>query len=182
MESCRTCSGSLFAKNARKSSWWSFVAAALLTSCGGDPSGPKGLAATYDLVSYNGAALPVEIRKIIQISPTTGQQVTCSDQLIAGQLETAAQNRFQETESTVIKCDDGSPDVSSSTIVQGTYALNGSNVVFTSDSFDYGGVPATMTMSAVLAGDGLTIIESVVRRTDGQTFSDYSQLLFSVHQ
>lgn len=170
----------MFEKIARRSSGLLFVAAALLTGCGGDSTRPTTLAASYDLVSYNGTALPVETRVITGISPT-GAQYTCSDQIIAGQLQTQPQHRFQETESTVIKCDDGRPDVFSSTNVAGSYTVSGDAVVFTSDSFDYGGVPATMTMSAALNGDDLTISQRVVRRTDGQLFSDNTQLDFHVH-
>jgi hypothetical protein len=89
---------------------------------------------SYDLISYEGHALPVEIRAIVTNSTQPGcPSVRCSDRLTGMHLQFVTGNNFMQTESRLLVCDDGRPDVPSSNVTNGTYQLSGANLEFNAD-------------------------------------------------
>ena len=94
-------------------------------ACGGATDAIP-LASSYDLVSYEGQALPVETRAIVEVSTQPGGPSSrCGDQLTAMNLRFVTSTSFTQTESRLLVCDDGRPDVPSSSALNGVYEVSG---------------------------------------------------------
>jgi hypothetical protein len=141
--------------------------AAGLSACG-DSNAPAGPLHSYQLVSVDGAPLPVTVRTIVESSTLPGGPVvTCADKLMASSLRLMKTSQFTRTDSHLLVCEDGRPDAASQTTLQGTYAAAADTVVLTSDL----GNGATYVGVARVNSDGVTIYRQTtitvsVRGTD----------------
>ena len=109
--------------------------ASLLAGCGGATSpASTQLATSYDLVSYEGHTLPVETRVLVYVSTEPGgPSASCSDRLTAMKILFLTANTYAQSESRLLVCDDGRPDVTSSNLISGTYALSGGTLELVAD-------------------------------------------------
>ncbi len=131
----------------------------LVLECGGATE-PTQFATSYDLVSYEGRALPVETRVLISTSTQPGGPTySCSDRLTGMHLQFLSGNSYTESESRLLVCDDGSPDTPSSTLVTGTYALSGETL----ELIEAGGSGYSHHTFAQLSGGRLTVYRQEVR-------------------
>ena len=109
---------------------------------------------SYDLVSYEGQALPVETRAFVEVSTQPGGPSSrCGDRLTGMHLQFVTGNSFMQTESRLLVCDDGRPEVPSSNVTDGTYQLSGASLEF---NVDLGGGFSQHSF-ARLSGDALTV-------------------------
>jgi hypothetical protein len=124
------------------SALWVVVVSIGASACGSATS-PIPLAARYDLVSYEGQALPVETRAIVELSTQPGGPSSrCGDRLTAMNLRFVTSTSFTQTESRLLVCDDGRPDIPSSDQLNGTYQVSGGTlelVVDLSGGYSYHG-------------------------------------------
>ena len=138
---------------------------------------PKLPAASYDLVSYEGQALPVTTRTIIEIPVQpggTGSQ--CNDRLTAMNLRFSPAGSFTQTESRLLVCNDGRPDAPSTVATTGSYELTGGTLVLTEDL----GGGSVVVSTARLTDADLTIYHREVSQNGlGKTMTD-SPLVFTV--
>ena len=89
---------------------------------------------SYDLVSYEGQALPVETRAFVEVSTQPGGPSSlCGDRLTGMHLQFVTGSSFTQTESRLLVCDDGRPDAPSSSKTDGTYQVNAATLELTVD-------------------------------------------------
>ena len=129
------------------------VLASLASGCGGATESAR-LAGSYDLVTYEGQTLPVTTRTLVynSIEPG-GPSYSCGDRLTGMNLQFVAGNRYTQTESRLLVCDDGRPDASSFSVTLGTYVLGGGTLELT---VDLGGGFSHHSF-ARFSGDALTV-------------------------
>ena len=153
---------------------------AFVVACGGDATAPPNLARIYDLVLYEGKTLPVEVRVIVGTPAAPGQAgFTCSDKLIGGLLEFVNRTRYQQGEAHSVTCDDGRPAEVSNSVITGTYTLSGSSLQLDSDVFvPSPGVSSTMTSTASVSTDQITISQRVVNQPGFGTTYNNATLVF----
>lgn len=102
-------------------------------ACGGATDAIP-LASSYALVSYEGQALPVETRAIVEVSTQPGGPSSrCGDQLTAMNLRFVTSTSFTQTESRLLVCDDGRPDIPSSNVLNGVYEVSGGTLELVAD-------------------------------------------------
>jgi hypothetical protein len=120
--------------------------------CGGatEPS----LAMSYDLVSYEGQALPVETGTVVEVSTQPGGPSSlCGDRLTGMHLQFVTGSSFTQTESRLLVCDDGRPDAPSSIVTNGTYQASGATLEL---DVDLGGGFSQHAL-ARMSGDALVV-------------------------
>ena len=106
---------------------------AIAAACS-DSNAPAARTGRYELVSYDGASLPVVLRRLAETSTTPGGPTTnCDDKLTASTLELLKTGRFIETDSRLLVCDDGRADVASRPVLEGSYAAGADTVALIAD-------------------------------------------------
>lgn len=100
--------------------------------------------------------------------------MNCDDELTASTLQLFGSNRFVQTESSRIVCDDGRPDVASQDILQGTYTAGQDSVAFAADLGD----GAHYAAAARLTPGFLTIFRRKTFIDGGISTTDVTELVF----
>jgi hypothetical protein len=135
------------------------VLASLASACGGATESAL-LAASYDLVSYEGQTLPVTTHRLVYNSTEPGgPSYTCDDRLTGMNLRFVTSNSYTQNESRLLVCDDGRPDASSSSVIQGTYELGEGTLELIADL----GGGFFQQGFARFSGDGLTVYRREIR-------------------
>jgi hypothetical protein len=118
----------------------------------------------YDLVSYEGQALPVETRAIVENSTEPGGPSSrCGDRLTGMHLQFVTASSFTQTESRLLVCDDGRPDAPSSITTDGTYQASGATLEL---DVDLGGGFSQHSL-ARLSGDALVVYQREISNGAG---------------
>lgn len=126
-------------------------------------------------MSYEGQAIPVELRRIIAIpAQPGGTGYSCSDRLTAMNLRFVGDASVTQTEFRLLVCDDGRPDASSTFVSEGTYDITGQTLLLTLDL----GSGVSEILSARVAGVALTVYQREVHQDGGPTSFTYAPLEF----
>lgn len=154
-------------------------AAVLAASACADTNAPVADAATYDLASYGGQPLPVVLRVLAEtpIEPG-GLTVYCDDKLTASTLQLLSSSRFVQTDSSLVVCDDGRPDVPSRNVLQGTYTSGADTVVLAAEFV--GGTHYRST--ARITNGSLTIYRRVSFVDGGPSTTDPTELVYGARR
>lgn len=153
-------------------------AAIIVTSACADSNAPIS-ASSFDLATYAGQPLPFVLRRIAEISTETGGPTTyCDDELTASHLRLIPSNRFVQTDSSLVVCDDGRPDFASRSVLQGTYTVGRDTVLFGADLGD----DVHYLGTAQLGSGILTIIRRQSFGPGGTSTTDATQLVFRASQ
>lgn len=154
---------------------------AVVAGCGGDTTAPPQLAPSYELVSYEGQSLPVVTRRLIGITATPGGGgggYSCDDKLTRSLLEFAADNRYKQTDSRLLVCDDGRPDESSSSTVTGDYLRTSYGVELDTDAVASPLGAITERSLASINGNELTVYMRTVYHSGAAATYTGAPLIF----
>lgn len=111
-----------------------FLAAALTYTACGDGTAPAPLPHSYDLVRVDDQPLPATPFLVTMPATTPGgTEATCADRVLSRRLELGRGGRYTVTNSSLLVCDDGRPDVKSVATSGGTYMLSKDQLTLTSD-------------------------------------------------
>jgi hypothetical protein len=150
--------------------------AALASACGSDTTAPAAPPRSYQLIAYGGAPLPVTLRRIVENSTIPGgPTTTCDDRLTASDLDLFDARQFVQTDSRLLVCDDGRPNVASQEILRGSYATGADTLVLDAD---LGGAGAEYVSVARVSHDSLTVYRREARSGTGATSIDPTELVF----
>jgi hypothetical protein len=141
--------------------------------CGGatEPS----LAMGYDLVSYEGQALPVATGTVVEVSTQPGGPSSlCADRLTGMHLQFVTSSSFTQTESRLLVCDDGRPDAPGSITTDGTYQASGATLEL---DVDLGGGFSQQAL-ARLDGDELVVYRREISNGAGLSTVTQAPLAF----
>jgi len=151
------------------------ILASFGASACGSATDPIPLAARYDLVSYEGQALPVETRAIVEVSTQPGGPSSrCGDRLTAMNLRFVTSTTFTQTESRLLVCDDGRPDIPSSNVLNGIYQVSEGTLELVADS----GGGYSQHSFARFSDNSLTIYRREVRSSTGLSTVTEAPLAF----
>lgn len=150
------------------------VLAIAVSSCA-ESNGPNAGEGSYDLVTYGGQPLPVVLRLIVATSTQPGgATVSCEDRLTASRLDLLGSNRFAQTDSGLLVCEDGRPDAPSQRILQGTYSAGADTITLDND-----GDAATHYVQTARRSDGmLTIYRRQSLLAGGASTTDLTELAY----
>lgn len=142
-----------------------------------DSNAPVTQARSYQLVSYGGSALPVTLRRVVETSTQPGGPTTyCDDKLTASSLQLLAANRFTQSDSHLLVCDDGRADAPSQAVLQGTYTTRADTLVLNADV----GSGVQYLSFGLFGSSGVTIYRREARTTGGATSIDPTSLVFTI--
>ncbi|MEP6620870.1 MAG: hypothetical protein ABJE47_16215 [bacterium] len=105
---------------------WSAVALAVVSiGCSGEITAPVPLVGSYRLSLYNGAALPVTLRRLTSIPVNGGPATSCDIRLVGATLTIDGAGSATAADTVRTTCDDGRPDVVTANSNQGSVTAVG---------------------------------------------------------